>query len=309
MIKKGRITEERKNYYLVDTGEELIPSVLKGVLKRKHKRILAGDFVDIEVINTDISEGVIRKLHKRKNELYKPAIANVDRVIFIITLKEPAIELEYVDRFLIYMEKLDIPIILAFNKIDLIDREKDTDLLQIIDDYKNIGYECIDVSAKENFKITELKDYCAEGVSIFAGPSGAGKSTILSIIFPEIHFDTNELSKNISRGVHTTTFTSLLKSDNSFIADSPGFSFMDLPLMDEEDTKLYFPEFQEHSELCKFNNCLHLKEPNCAVKKAVDAGQIKESRYNNYSKFFDEVKSKRINHRDRGNRRVIKYSN
>ncbi len=307
MIKKGRITEERKNYYLVDTGDDLVPSVLKGVLKRKHKRLLAGDFVDIEIINTDISEGVIRKLYKRKNELYKPAIANIDRVIFIITLKEPPIDLEYIDRFLFYMEKLDIPVIMTFNKSDLINKNKDSELIKIIDNYKSIGYDCIEVSAKTNSNIENLKSYCAEGVSIFAGPSGAGKSTILSLIFPHIHFETNELSKNISRGVHTTTFTSLLKSDNSFIADSPGFSFMDLPKMDEEDSRFCFMEFNKFEGQCKFNNCLHIDEPNCSVKNALENGEIEITRYNNYVKFFNEVKNKRISIRDRGGRRVIKY--
>ena len=307
MVKTGRIIEERKNYYLADIGDEIIPVLLKGNIKKKFKRILAGDFVDIEIFKNESGlEGVARKVHRRKNELYKPALANIDRVIFIVTLKEPSIELDFIDRFLFYMESLNIEVNIVFNKKDLIDKKIDNALLEFIKLYKDIGYNTIEVSGLNGENISDITNLCKNGVSIFAGPSGAGKSTILSHIFPNVEFVTNELSKNISRGVHTTTFTTLLNLGSAYIADTPGFSFLDLPKMDEEEVKNFFVEFSNFSHLCRFNNCMHINEPGCAIKSAIEDGTIFKSRFENYKMIFKEVRKNRLAIRDRGKKQIIR---
>lgn len=292
MILRARIIEERKNYYVADTGTETVPALLKGILRKKHNRLLAGDFVDIEPFESENgTEAVIRKLHPRTNELSKPAIANIDRVFIITAVKNPQLEPDYIDRFLTYLESRSVPAVIVFNKTDLLDQATDQPILSIMEQYQSIGYTTLQVSAAENIGIDAIISEAQNGVSIFAGPSGAGKSTLLSKIFPDFHFATSELSRNINRGVNTTTFTTLFRYHDAFIADTPGFSYLDTPNISPEKLNDCFREFLPARSECRFADCVHINEPFCGIKRAVENGTISESRYSNYVALYRELTS------------------
>lgn len=284
---RGIIIEEQKSYYLVDTEQGVIRSTLKGVIKREEKRLYVGDIVTIELFNIDIPEGIIRKLHPRKNTLRKPAVTNIDQTILVITVKEPALDIEFIDRFLFSCSVLDFPVILAFNKIDLLTQKEKNAQSEIISLYEKIGYTCIEISALTEDNLNSVVEHCKNTLSIFAGQSGTGKSTILSKIFPDKSFRISELSKNIQRGIHTTTNISLLKlAESGYIADTPGFSFIDLPVVPEEEVVSFFPDIASREGECKFANCIHENEPECKIKEMVENGEISESRYNSYIKIY-----------------------
>ena len=298
MLLSGRIIEEQKNYYVVDTKQGVIQSTFKGVIKQKVHRLYVGDLVNVELFNIDTREGIIRELHPRKNTLHKPAVTNLDQIIIVNTLIEPAIDLEFVDRVLFSCGVLNFPVILAFNKIDLLNKEDRNTQAEIISWYEKIGYPCIELSALTGENLKGIIEHCKNTISIFAGQSGTGKSAILSKIFPEKSFRINELSKNIKRGIHTTTNISLLKLPlGGYIADTPGFSLIDLPAVDEEEVVLFFPDIASEEGQCKFANCIHEREPDCKILKMVEGGGIMESRYNNYLKIYHKMKNARKDYR------------
>lgn len=284
---RGRIIEEQKNYYLVDTEQGVIRSILKGVIKKKEKRLYVGDVVTIEVFNIDIPEGIIRTLHPRKNSLPKPTVANIDQIILVITIREPALDLEFIDRFLLSCEVQGFPVLFVFNKIDLLTPKEKKTQSEIISLYEKTGYTCIGISALTGENVDNVIGLCKNAVSIFAGQSGTGKSTILSKIFPDRSFRIGELSKNIHRGIHTTTNISLLKlTESGYIADTPGFSFIELPIIPEHDVISFFRDIAFKQGACKFANCIHENEPNCKIKEMVEKGEIPESRYQSYVKIY-----------------------
>ena len=294
MILCGRVIEEQKSYYQISTELGTIRSTLKGVLKKKKKRLYVGDFVRIELFNSDIPEGIIRELLPRKNKLTKPAVSNVDQVLLLCTYKEPAIDIQFINKFLFLSNVLNLPTIIIFNKNDLLLKTDIKVLSKIMARYTDIGYICFSTSALTGENIESLLSVCKDKFSIFAGPSGTGKSTILSRIFPDKTFRTNALSKNIQRGIHTTTHTTLLKlNDTGYIADTPGFSFVDLPVMDEYKVISYFPDIASEQGKCKFANCIHDNEPGCNVKTKVSHGYIDEYRYQCYLNIFHLMREKR----------------
>lgn len=290
----GRIVEEQKNYYLVATDKGTIKTTLKGIIKKQKKRLFVGDKVIIEVFNTDIPEGIIRQLLSRKNKLIKPAVTNIDQIILVNTYIEPALDIEFIERFLFMTKVLNLPTIIVFNKNDLLSFQERKYLNQIVTSYKNIGYSCLITSAVSGENIEVLKSLCTDILSIFAGQSGTGKSTILAKLFPHLYFRTNKLSQNIKRGVHTTTNTTLLMlEENSFIADTPGFSQVQLPQIPEEEVVTYFPDLLSAQGTCKYNNCIHENEPDCSIKKMVKDGDIQDYRYKSYLKIYRLMKERR----------------
>ncbi|MGD9200193.1 MAG: ribosome small subunit-dependent GTPase A [Chitinispirillia bacterium] len=294
MILCGRIIEEQKSYYQISTEVGIIRSTLKGVLKKKKKRLYVGDFVRIEIFNSDIPEGIIRELLPRKNRLTKPAVSNIDQVLLLITYKEPVMDIHFINKFLFLSNVLNLPTIIVFNKNDLLVESDITALKKIMARYKDIGYICFSTSAFTGENIDALMALCRNKCSIFAGPSGTGKSTVLSKIFPDKTFRTKKLSKHIQRGIHTTTHTTLLKlKDTGYIADTPGFSFVDLPIMDEQKVITYFPDIASEQGKCKFADCIHDNEPGCYVKTKVSHGYIDEYRYQCYLNIFHFMKEKR----------------
>lgn len=296
----GRVIEEQKNYFLVDLPQERIRAGIRGLLKKNKTRICSGDMVDVEFINLEPPEGIITGLHERKNFLPRPALANIDYVFFIHTIKEPPLDLEALDRFLFSAEVYTFKPFIVFNKIDL---HTENDMLKIDEVttiYKKIGYQIIHTSAFTGDGIENLVALCKNHISAFTGLSGAGKSTLLSKIFPDTDFKIGNISDHTQRGTHTTTNITLhhLKPDG-YIADTPGLSFINIPEIPEETVVNYFPELYSKIGQCRFNNCTHNGEPGCIIDKLLQKNELSFSRILNYRKIYKEMVKRRKTFKNR----------
>lgn len=289
-----RVIEEQKNYFQVDSSQGLVRAGIKGALKKERARICSGDIVDVELMNSEPPEGIITKVHKRKNFLPRPALANIDLVFFIHTIKEPPIDLDALDRFLFSAEVYMFRPIIVFNKIDIL---TDTDIAkceEVSGIYKNAGYEILHTSAVTCEGVDKLVELCKNHISAFTGLSGVGKSTLLSKIFPDIDFRIGKISDHTQRGTHTTTNTTLHKlSHDGYIADTPGLSFVNIPEVPDEMVSSYFPELCSRIGQCKYNNCTHHDEPGCMVESLIQNNEIANSRMVNYRKIYKEMFMKR----------------
>lgn len=298
MIISGRIIEEQKNYFIIDTAQGPVRAATSGLLKKDRKRVCVGDMVDCERTNEDTGEGIILKIHERTSFLNRPPLANLSQVILVCTVKEPPLDLEATDRFLVCASAYGLTPVLVFNKNDrLIDSEQ-LSLQLIIATYERCGYTTLVTSALTGSGLRPLVEICAGKVSAFAGLSGVGKSALLSNVFPDHEFSIGEVSGPTGRGTHTTTCVTLLPLKNGgYIADTPGLSFIDLPLVPEEDIAGYFPELEQQIGRCKFNNCIHENEPGCRVHELVEAGEIAGWRVEHYLKIYKEMKERRKQYR------------
>ena len=290
----GRVIEEQKNYFIVSTPQGELRCTTKGTLKKIKFRICAGDLADVTVLNEDSMEGIICEVHPRLGFLPRPPLANLSQVIFINCFKHPGLDLEAIDRFLFSSSAYNINAILVFNKTDLLDENELNGLAAIEDVYKNIGYKTIRTSAVKKEGINELTALCKDEISAFAGLSGVGKSTILSLIFPDKEFRTKKVSGSGGRGTHTTTNINLLSlGGNSFLADTPGFAFVDVPTVEQETVVSHFPEIEKCVGECQFNNCIHDAEPGCRVRELVEKTQIARWRHEHYLKLYYEMAKRR----------------
>lgn len=247
-----------------------------------------GDIVDYD--DSDINH-LIRKIEPRKNELNRPDVANVDQVLILNAAINPTFSFNLLDQFLILIEKANIKPIIIVSKIDLI---AEKDLLEIQKDlayYESIGYDVHYVNSKQKIGFDTLEDIFKDKISVLAGQTGAGKSTFLNALMPDLGIKTQEISKALGRGKHTTRHTELYTYAGGMIADTPGFSKLELDMFDALELKDYFIEFRAHSAFCKFGNkCVHIHEPGCAVK---DNPKILKTRYQNYLKYYEEIKNKK----------------
>jgi len=286
----GRIIELRKKSCLVDTVQGVFEAVMPGTLAKRLPP-MAGDIADIEISADSPPQITLSRLHDRTACIRRPAVANIDQIIFIFAWREPPLDVRAIDRCLISAEALDVKSILVLNKEDLLDKEE-TGLARAAELYRRIGYTCLMTSARTGSGIVDIAHLCKGKVSSFAGPSGSGKSTILAAMFPERTFRTAEVSAGSGRGIHTTTATILLKlPDGGYIADTPGFSALDIPILADEGVVSCFPELAPHIGSCRFNNCTHRNEPGCVIRELVDKGEIAPSRYESYLRFYDEVRT------------------
>lgn len=291
-VKTGLVTEEQKNYCVVDCEFGTFKATITGSLRHRKRRICTGDQVDIHITNMDTCEGIVLGIHERKNFLPRPPIANMDQVFFIVTVVEPAADLVTFDRFLFTAEYYGFIPRIVCNKVDLIDDESQEELKRIHTIYAGVGYSVLETSASTGHNVDALVQECTNRRSIFAGVSGVGKSSLLAGILPERSFRTSELSA-IGRGVHTTTSSTLLRlPSGGYIADTPGFAFIDLPTVLPEEVSRFFPEIAEAGKECRFGNCIHQNEPSCQVKQLVSDGQIAESRYEHYLLFYSLMQEK-----------------
>ncbi|MDR2578128.1 MAG: ribosome small subunit-dependent GTPase A [Chitinispirillales bacterium] len=295
MTVPGKIIEEQKNYYVVSTSGGELRCTLKGaLLKERKRRIATGDSVKIQVINADSAEGIICEISKRQNFLPRPPLANLSQVIFVNCFKRPQINTEAIDRFLFSAAAYGIDAVIVFNKMDLLDADEAGELETAENYYREISYKILRTSVPENQGVEELVGLCRGKTSAFTGLSGVGKSSLLSIIFPDMEFSTNEVSGASGRGTHTTTHTKLLSLDNNtFIADTPGFAFVDVPTVDEDTVAAHFPEIEKQTGKCRFNNCIHDTEPGCAVVELVESGEIAPWRHEHYLKIYYEMAERR----------------
>ena len=261
--------------------------------------IAVGDVVDFELDQTtDETIGQIHNIQERKNYIVRKSVnlskqthiiaSNIDVVFLLITINNPPTTTSFIDRFLVTAEAYGIKAVLVFNKIDTYDEAMIDEQLFLEYVYTQIGYKCLKVSALENKGIEVLKNEMLDKVSMFSGHSGVGKSTLVNALEPTLNLKTKDISEQSKQGQHTTTFAEMYDlSFNAKIIDTPGIKGFGIVDMKKTEISDYFPEFFVLKEQCKFNNCLHKEEPNCAVKKALEENKIAWSRYNSYLKILD----------------------
>jgi ribosome biogenesis GTPase len=218
--------------------------------------------------------------------------SNIDIVFLIITISSPVTSTNFIDRFLLTSNAYSINTILLFNKIDLLDEMEKKVLKKLINIYTNIGYECYEISAKNQYNIDKVQSLMKDKVSMFGGHSGVGKSTLINSLQPNLNLRTNNISIQHSQGQHTTTNAELYDLDfGAKIIDTPGIRGFGIVDFKKSDIKNYFPEFYKLVNQCKFNDCMHVNEPKCIVKKFVEEGKIANSRYENYLQILEDDKS------------------
>ena len=263
----------------------------KGIFRNQKRKPLVGDNVTLELLDIEKKKALIVELLPRKSELIRPAVANVDQAVIVFAVKDPEPNWNLLDRFLILMKKQNIPVVICFNKIDLISEE---DCIEIEKGYRNSGYEIQFLSAKKEVGTEQLKSILKKKTTVLAGPSGVGKSTLVNLLQSEIVMETGAVSEKIRRGKHTTRHSEFIwLEEDTYILDTPGFSSLEIEGIEAEELKEYFPEFIPLEEQCRFRGCVHENEPDCAVKVAVKEGSIARRRYESYLLLYRDVKGKK----------------
>lgn len=263
----------------------------KGIFRYKNMKPLVGDNVEIDILNEEERTGNIVEILPRKNQLIRPASANVDQAMVVFAVKKPSPNFNLLDRFLVMMESQDIDTVICFNKTDIAD---ENDIKKLKGIYENAGYKVIFSSTKSENGLDEIKKVLKGKTTVLAGPSGVGKSSMLNVLKPEANMETGAISKKIERGKHTTRHSEIFNiEEDTYMMDTPGFSSMYVCDFEQEVLRELFPEFREYEGTCRFNGCVHLNEPDCSVKKALEEQKICESRYDNYKILFDEIKNRK----------------
>lgn len=286
----GKIIKGIGGFYYVDTEKGLYECRARGIFRKNKITPLVGDRVSISVVDKENKKGVVEEIEKRDTELVRPPIANVDKALIVFAIKNPAPNLSLLDRFIVLAEKENLEIVIVFTKVDL---DADGELLEELKSiYEVSGYKVIPVSNKLKLNIDKIKEELKENTVVFAGPSGVGKSSLLNEVDKNFELKTGEVSDKIKRGKHTTRHAELLKLEcGGMVADTPGFSSLTLDDIDESELKEYFIEFDKYDE-CRFGSrCIHENEPSCAVKEAVENGDISKKRYESYIQLLNEIRS------------------
>jgi ribosome biogenesis GTPase / thiamine phosphate phosphatase len=287
----GQIRKALSGYYYVYDNGELIQCRGRGVFRNRGESPLVGDFVDYD--KEDQSEGYVMKIHARKNELVRPPIANIDQALLVFSVKEPAFNTTLLDRFLVVLESFYVKPIIVLTKMDLLTEEELEKLKLYIHDYEEIGYTVLTTYMDDPMLMELLTPYLEGKISVLAGQSGVGKSTILNTLLPELNLKTDAISQSLGRGKHTTRHVELIEVANGLLADTPGFSSFDFDTIEKEELTSCFPELARISENCKFRGCLHIKEPKCAVKEALENGEVRPYRYEHYEQILQEIQDRK----------------
>lgn len=289
---QGKIIKGIAGFYYVHVVHSgIYECKAKGVFRNKKIKPLVGDNVEIEILDEGNRIGNIINIYDRENELIRPAVSNISQALVVFAIANPMPNLNLLDRFLVMMERNEIDTIICFNKIDLVDEEE---ILKLRDIYVKAGYHVMFTSTKENMGIEEVLRVIDGKTTAFAGPSGGGKSSLLNALIPEANSQTGEISEKIKRGKHTTRHTEIFNvSDDTYLMDTPGFSSLYVNDFEKEELKNYFREFIEYNNGCRFTGCVHVNEPDCLVKEAVENGGINRSRYDNYILMYEEIKNKK----------------
>lgn len=289
---RGKIVKGIAGFYYVHVVESgLYECKAKGVFRKEKIKPLVGDVVEIDILDEAEKKGNITDILERKNELIRPAVANIDQALVVFAVTKPKPHFNLLDRFLIMMESKGIPVVLCFNKKDIATEPEIQKLKEI---YETCGYHMIFTSALEEENVEEVKTLLQGKTTAIAGPSGVGKSSLINILQPEAKMETGSISEKIERGKHTTRHSELIWiEDNTYIMDTPGFSSLYTNTFEKEELKYYFTEFTPFEGQCRFQGCDHIHEPGCAVKDALEEGKIHPVRYENYLEMYKELKEKR----------------
>jgi len=299
----GLVMRSTGSWYDVRSNEGTIMQCrLKGKFKIKGFKvtnpIAVGDKVVYELEDEVRNAGIISDILPRENYIIRQSVhktahghllaTNLDQAILIATLDFPRTSLGFIDRFLVAAESFRIPTVLVFNKLDLLNKEQISYQHELTKLYESLNYKCIFTSALDGTGVDDFFNILKEKVSLISGHSGVGKSTLVNAIAPDLDLRTSEVSTFANKGVHTTTFAEMFEiAPETFIIDSPGIKELGLADMEKEEIGHYFPEILELISLCRFHNCMHLDEPNCAVKEAVMEERIAQSRYFSYLSMMD----------------------
>lgn len=285
---KGQIIKALSGFYYVASEDEIFQTRARGNFRNRKITPLVGDEVIFESSNQ--TDGYLLEILPRKNELVRPPVANVDQGVVVTSLVEPNFSYNLLDRFLVTLEYEGIEPIIFLTKADLV---KDLDAMKAIEEtYQAIGYHVI-TSKVEGEDLLELQRYFPERITVFMGQSGAGKSTLLNRIVPALALETGVISESLGRGKHTTRHVELLPICDGLVADTPGFSSIDFLEIEAVELPKLFPDFLAVASNCRFRECMHLNEPDCAVKQGVAANEIAETRYKNYVQFLEEIENRR----------------
>lgn len=279
-MQKGIVTSNISDLYKVETNNIVYNCNARGKFKAGDISPVAGDLVEIDITDEDKKVGVIEKILERKNYIKRPKMANLSQIILVVSMKLPKPDLLLLDKQLVYAEYMNIKPIICLNKIDLEDEEKIDYIYSL---YSTIGYTVIKTDAKNNVGVDQIKEHLQNNITAFSGNSGVGKSTLInSLLGKQIAEEGNISSKN-KRGKNTTTQVLLYKiEENSYIADTPGFSTFDVSEIEKNDLAKYFIEFRPYLAECEYADCSHKKEENCGIKRAVQEGKISKDRYERF---------------------------
>ena len=292
-------------YYVYVPDKGTYECKAKGIFRNRSEKPLVGDEVSISVTDEDGMTGNIDSIFPRQNSLVRPEVANVDQVMDVFEVSDPAPNLHLLDHFLVRMEDVDIPVIICFNKTDLL--TDDGYIRKLKEIYEQAGYEVLAVSTVEaddkanvhaddsgSDSLQTLLSYLQGKTTVLAGPSGVGKSSLMNMIHPEADMLTGEISKKLGRGKHTTRHSEIFCiGKDSYMMDTPGFSSLTVPPMEPEQLRFYFPEYECYEGQCRFNGCIHIGEPDCAVKTAIEEGKLSKERYESYLLMYNEVKEQK----------------
>ncbi len=288
----GKIIKGIAGFYYVHTENAGVwECKAKGIFRNQKIKPLVGDNVELELLDEEKKLASIIDILPRRSELIRPAVANVDQALIVFASADPEPNWNLLDRFLILMTKQELPVVICFNKTDLITEEKQK---EIENGYRNCGYEIRFLSAKGQEGTEEIKSLVHKKTTVLAGPSGVGKSTLVNLLQTGVVMETGAVSEKIKRGKHTTRHSEFIPVDEeTYILDTPGFSSLDIDEIEAEELKDYFPEFREYEGKCRFRGCVHENEPDCAVKTAVREGIIAKRRYESYLMLYRDLKSKK----------------
>ena len=301
---QGTVYKSTGSWYLVKARDNFLECRIKGKIRLKDisttNPIAVGDHVIFELEND--GNGIISDILPRTNYIIRKSVnlskqhhiiaSNIDISVLVVTLNNPTTSKNFIDRFLVSCQAYDIPVIIAFNKIDTYTEEENNKLEKLIKIYKKIGYSCELISAKYGKGINELINLLKNKTCIICGHSGVGKSTLVNSISPDLQLKTKEISSSNNQGKHTTTYAEMFDLDSNIrVIDTPGIRGFGLVDISKYELGDFFPEFFSAKQECKFNNCLHLDEPDCNIKKKIQEGEIYESRYHTY---LDMLKDQNI---------------
>lgn len=283
-MRTGRIIRSLSGFYDVQTPEGLVTCRARGALRRGNASPLTGDLVQISV---ERGKGMVEKILPRKNAFVRPAVANMDALVIFAANVNPVTEPFLIDRVAAIAGDREVPVYLCVNKCDL---DPAVDLVRI---YRNAGFPVIQASAETGEGVEELRALLRGKLTAFTGNSGVGKSSMLNCLCPDLALPTGEVSEKLGRGRHTTRHVELYRlEEDTYVADTPGFSSFDTDQMDvmlKENLQYAFPDFGPYIGECQFHDCSHRAEPNCAVRTAMEAGKVEKTRYDSYLRLYEKA--------------------